>query len=152
MFHGYAFQHLVRVTGEFATVLPVGVLFGLAHAGNSSITAIGVLNTIAWGVLLGYAYLRTRSLWLPIGLHFGWNLALPLLGTNMSGFTMGFTGYELRWRTGPTWSGGAYGIEGGLATTIIVIALLVLLPRIAKPADPMQDAGQDSAQGLGSEV
>jgi len=132
MFHGYAFQHLVRIVGEFATVLPVGVLFGLAHMGNANVTWVGVLNTIAWGILLGYAYLRARSLWLPIGLHFGWNLALPLLGVNLSGFTMGLTGYELEWRTGPVWSGGAYGIEGGLCTTAIVIVLFALLPKIVK--------------------
>lgn len=131
MFHGYAFQHLVRVIGEFATVLPVGVLFGLAHASNANVTGLGIFNTIVWGVLLGYAYLRTRALWLPIGLHFGWNLALPLLGVNLSGFTMGLTGYELRWRTGPLLSGGSYGLEGGLFTTAMVIALLILLPRLS---------------------
>lgn len=130
MFHGYAFQHLVRVVGEFATVLPVGVLFGLAHAGNQNVTALALLNTVAWGILLGFAYLRTRTLWLPIGLHFGWNLALVFLGINLSGFTMSVTGYQLRWRAGDLWSGGNYGLEGGLCTTIVVIGLFVLLPKL----------------------
>ena len=47
-----------------------------------------------FGVLFGYAYLRTSALWLPIGLHFGWNVVLPLFGANLSGFTMGVTGYS----------------------------------------------------------
>jgi uncharacterized protein len=129
VFHGYAFQQLVRHVGEFATVLPVGILFGLLHLGNQNITLLAVVNTIAWGILLGCAYLRTRALWLPIGMHFGWNVAMPFLGENLSGFTMGLTGYELHWRTGVLWSGGAYGLEGGLLTTGVVAGLFVLLYR-----------------------
>ncbi len=129
MFHGYAFQHLVRNMGEFATVLPVGILFGLMHLGNPGVTLLAVVNTIAWGVLLGCAYLRTRALWLPIGMHFGWNVAMPFLGVNLSGFTMGVTGYELQWRADVLWSGGAYGLEGGLFTTGVVAGLFFVLYR-----------------------
>jgi len=130
MFHGYAFQHLVRHIGEFATVLPVGILFGLMHMGNQNVTFLAVLNTMAWGVLLGCAYLRTRTLWLPIGMHYGWNVAMPFLGENLSGFTIGVTGYELHWRTGVLWSGGLYGLEGGLFTTAVVAGLFVVLYRL----------------------
>ena len=130
VFHGYAFQHLVRHMGEFATVLPVGILFGLMHLGNRNVTLLAVVNTIAWGVLLGCAYLRTRTLWLPIGMHFGWNVAMPFLGVNLSGFTIAVTGYELHWRTGVLWGGGAYGLEGGLLTTVVVAGLFVMLYRV----------------------
>jgi uncharacterized protein len=130
VFHGYAFQHLVRHMGEFATVLPFGIVFGLVHMGNQNVTLLAVLNTIAWGVLLGCAYLRTRALWLPIGMHFGWNVAAPFLGEKLSGFTIAVTGYELHWRTGVLWSGGAYGLEGGLFTTMVVAGLFVVLYRV----------------------
>jgi membrane protease YdiL (CAAX protease family) len=129
VFHGYAFQQLVRHLGAFATVLPVGILFGILHMGNQNITLLAVVNTIAWGILLGCAYLRTRALWLPIGMHFGWNVAMPFLGENLSGFTMRVTGYELHWRTDVLWSGGAYGLEGGLLTTGVVAGLFVVLYR-----------------------
>ena len=130
MFHGYAFQQLVRHAGPFATVLPVGVLFGWAHAGNANVSLLALINTVAWGVLLGYAYVRTSSLWLPMGIHFGWNVAQPLLGVNLSGFTMGLTGYELQWRVGSLWSGGAYGLEGGLFTTLVVSGLFFAIVRV----------------------
>jgi membrane protease YdiL (CAAX protease family) len=135
MFHGYAFQLLVRQVGAFATILPVSVIFGLAHSPNLNVNVLGIVNTAAWGVLLGWAYVRVESLWLPIGLHFGWNLALPLLGANLSGFTMGLTGYELRWSAGQIWSGGAYGPEGGLLTTGVVVALFFTLHRLIPAAD-----------------
>ncbi len=136
LFHGYAFQLLIRSMGAFATILPAAVLFGLAHLGNENVNWMGVANTMLWGVLLGYAYLRTRALWLPIGLHYGWNLALPLFGVNLSGFTMGITGYALRWRVGDLWSGGGYGPEGGLPATVIVIALFFAVRQAFPEVDP----------------
>ncbi len=127
LFRGYAFQSLIAVVGPAATVLPVGILFGLMHAGNLGVTRIGIVNTALWGILLGYAFLRSGDLWLPIGLHLGWNWMLPVFGVNLSGFTMDVTGYALDWRIGPLWSGGAYGPEGGLLTSGVVVLLFVYL-------------------------
>src|SRR6266513_588831 len=98
---------LLRAVGPFATILPVSVLFGLAHSTNQNVSPLAVVNTVLWGVLLGYAFIRSGDLWLPIGLHFGWNWTLPLLGENLSGFTMGVTGYAMHWKAGVLWSGGA---------------------------------------------
>jgi len=140
LFHGYAFQVLVRAVGGFATVLPVSILFGLAHLGNENVNILGIANTMIWGFVLGYAYLRTGALWLSIGLHFGWNFVLPLFGANLSGFTMGVTGYALVWRTGDLWSGGGYGPEGSLLTTGIVVALFFVLRRVVSPS-PLTEVG-----------
>ena len=129
LFRGYAFQVLGNAIGPFATILPVAVLFGLAHSGNRNISPLGIVNTMLFGILLGYAFFRSNDLWLPIGIHFGWNWTLPLLGANLSGFTMGVTGYGLHWKVGQLWSGGAYGPEGGLLTTGIVFALFLYLLR-----------------------
>jgi hypothetical protein len=129
LFHGYAFQLLVRRLGAFATILPAAVIFGLAHMDNPNSNLLGVGNTMLWGVLFGYAYWRTSALWLPIGLHFGWNVALPMFGANLSGFTMGVTGFALHWKAGALWSGGDYGPEGSLLTTAIVVVLFIVLHR-----------------------
>jgi hypothetical protein len=128
LFRGYGFQVLVKGIGPFATILPVAVLFGLAHSQNLNFGPLALFNTILWGVVLGFAYLRSGDLWLPIGLHFGWNWSLPLLGANLSGFTMDVTGYAMHWKTGglKIWEllgGGAYGPEGGLLTTAVAIGL-----------------------------
>ncbi len=129
IFRGYAFQLLVQKLGPFATVLPVGVIFGLAHSSNPYASPLGVANTILWGILLGYAFLRSHDLWLPIGLHYGWNAVLPLFGVNLSGLTIEVTRYFYRWDLTPLWSGGNYGPEGGLLTTIFAIALFFALAR-----------------------
>ncbi len=129
IFRGYAFQLLIEKMGPFATVLPVGVIFGIAHSMNPHATQLGVLNTIIWGILLGYSFLRSHDLWLPIGLHYGWNIVLPLFGVNLSGLTIEVTRYFYRWDLTPLWSGGDYGPEGGLLTTIFVVGLFFALAR-----------------------
>jgi membrane protease YdiL (CAAX protease family) len=127
LFHGYAFQILMRALGPFATILPVSVLFAWAHTGNPDASRLGIVNTGLWGVLLGYAFFRSGDLWLPIGLHVGWNWSLPLLGVNLSGFTMNVTGYVVHWKTADLWSGGGYGPEGALTTSVIVVLLFAWL-------------------------
>jgi membrane protease YdiL (CAAX protease family) len=130
LFRGYAFQVLTRSIGPAATVLPMAVLFGLAHLNNQNVSWIGVGNTVAWGALFGVAFLRSGDLWLPIGLHFGWNWVLPLVGVNLSGFKMEVTGHSLQSSWNVLWSGGAYGPEGGLLTTLVVAALFYYIYRI----------------------
>jgi membrane protease YdiL (CAAX protease family) len=101
----------------------VGVLFGLLHGTNPSANWISTANTAGFGILFGYAYLRSRDLWLPIGLHFAWNFTLTLFGVNVSGLRMKVTGYEMSWTAGSLWSGGEYGPEASVLT-LAVLALL----------------------------
>ncbi len=138
IFRGYAFQLLIEKIGPFATILPVSVIFGLAHSSNPHSSRIGVLNTVLWGIVLGYAFLRSRDLWLPIGLHYGWNLILPLFGVNLSGLTIEVTRYYYRWDLLPLWSGGDYGPEGGLLATIFIAALFFAL--LKSPVRPQRAA------------
>jgi membrane protease YdiL (CAAX protease family) len=123
LFHGYAFQLLLAKLGPFQTLLPVAVLFAAAHANNLSASNLSGFNTFLWGAFLGLCFLRTGDLWLAIGVHFGWNWALPLTGANVSGFRMGTTGLKLDWHIGPLWSGGEYGPEAGLLNTLVLPVL-----------------------------
>jgi uncharacterized protein len=126
-FRGYGFQVLLNAIGPFATILPVGIMFALLHGGNPHATWFAIANTAGFGVLFGYAYWRSRDLWLPIGLHFGWNLTLPLFGVNLSGLTMKVTGYAMAWSAGRLWSGGEYGPEASVLTSAALVALFVYL-------------------------
>ncbi len=129
LFRGYGFQTLMAHSGRFGAIFPVGLIFGLAHASNNNITPLAIAITVGFGIVLGYAFVQTGDLWLPIGIHFGWNWTLPLFGINLSGFTMGVTGYRMRWTVSDLWSGGAYGPEGSLLTVVVVVALFFWLRR-----------------------
>jgi len=137
LFRGYGFQVLLRSTGPFTAILPVGVLFGAMHSSNPHVSNLGLVNTAGFGILFGYAFWRSRDLWLPFGLHFGWNFTLPFFGTSLSGVKMGVTGYELHWKAGELWSGGEYGPEASISTSVVLLALFVLLWK--SPIRPQQN-------------
>jgi membrane protease YdiL (CAAX protease family) len=130
LFHGFGFQVLLREFGPYATVLPVGVLFGLLHASNPNASRLGIANTMGFGILFGVAFLRSHDLWLPIGMHFGWNFTVPLFGVNLSGITIKPTGLEIIWKAGPLWSGGEYGPEASVLTSAVLIVLAIYLWKV----------------------
>ena len=136
LFRGYGFQVLLRAAGAWATIVPTGILFAALHAGNPNSTWLALANTAGFGILFGYAFLRTHDLWLPIGLHFGWNVTLPLFGVNVSGITMRLTGYSLEWSAGKLWSGGDYGPEASILTTGMLGLLLLFLRNVPVRCQP----------------
>ena len=82
------------------------------------------------GCLAAAAYLRTRSLWFPLGLHWSWNWTqASLLGLPVSGIDRIAPAPLLHaMNAGPDWlTGGAYGIEGGAACTVaLIVSTLVV--------------------------
>lgn len=125
MVHGYGFQALAAATGPWAAIVPVGVLFALLHGSNPGSSWLSTGITAGFGIVFGYAWLRSRDLWLPIGLHFGWNFTLPLFGVNISGLRIRVTGYELSWTAGKLWSGGDYGPEASVLTAAVLVLLFI---------------------------
>jgi len=67
LFRGYGFQLLLATFGPYATIVPVGILFALLHGSNPNVNAVAIANTAGFGTLFGYAYFRSRDLWLPSG-------------------------------------------------------------------------------------
>jgi membrane protease YdiL (CAAX protease family) len=122
-FRGYILQVLMRGYGQWAAIFGIGALFGLLHAYNPGATTPGIVNTALFGVLFGAAVMRTHDLWLPIGMHFGWNVILPYLGVELSGLTIRVTGYKLVWKAGILWSGGEYGPEASVLTSAVLVLL-----------------------------
>ncbi|HLH09355.1 MAG TPA: CPBP family intramembrane glutamic endopeptidase [Terriglobales bacterium] len=157
-FRGYPFQRLVEGTGTIVALILTSVLFGIVHLRNPHASVVGVINTIAIGIVFALAYLRTRSLWLPWALHFGWNLSLGLLfGLPVSGLRE--FGVVVRGTaTGPAWiTGGAYGIEGGAAGTLGIAAglafvLLMIKRRLEPPIRFCQELTPDERVSLSIQV
>jgi len=122
-FRGYPFQRLVEGVRPVAATLLAAVFFGALHASNPNVSRIAVLNTALVGAVLAIAYLRTRSLWLPWGIHFGWNTALGVaFGLPLSGLRM-FAVVVRGRATGPDWlTGGSYGVEASLVGMLVIVA------------------------------
>lgn len=128
MFRGYPFQRLVESMGPVAATLVLSLCFGAIHLGNPHATKTSSLNTVLVGMLFSIAYLKTKRLWLPFGLHFAWNATMGLLfGLPVSGLSM-FSVVLRGTAQGPRWlTGGDYGIEASLTgTTVIICGIIVL--------------------------
>jgi membrane protease YdiL (CAAX protease family) len=145
---GFPLQVLLPRVGALATVIFMGLLFGLIHAFNPNATRFSVANTAGFGVLFGYAYVRSRDLWLSIGLHFGWNLTLPLFGANLSGIKIinEVTGLRMVWKAGGMWSGGEYGPENSILTTAVLLFLFLYLWKapIRRQHSPLTDPPKET--------
>lgn len=131
LFRGYPLQTMMRALPFLAAVLPSSVFFAVVHLNNPNVAwGFTFVNTTLAGFWLAAAYLRTRSLWFPLGLHWAWNWAMgALLGLPVSGITS--LTREPLFRAadaGPTWlTGGAYGIEGGAACTVALIISTIFI-------------------------
>ncbi|MGI5158723.1 lysostaphin resistance A-like protein [Microbispora sp. CA-102843] len=76
IFRGILFRIVEERTGTWIALALTGLLFGLMHLGNQNASLWGaVAIAIEAGSMLAAAYAATRTLWVPIGLHFGWNFA-----------------------------------------------------------------------------
>ena len=129
VFRGVVYRLFEEGFGTGIAVLLSGALFGLLHAGNPGATlASSIAIALEAGVLLASAYALTRSLWLPIGLHFGWNFTEGgIFGTSVSGGTAsGLLKVRL---VGPdALTGGQFGPEASLpAVAVCVTAAIVIL-------------------------
>ncbi len=131
-FRGYPLQTLTRAKLVVLGVLLTSLPFGLVHLSNPNVAAgFTFVNTSLAGVWLAVAYLRTRSLWLPLGVHWAWNWALGwFFGLPISGINLVSNPLLKASDTGPAWlTGGSYGIEGGLACTIALALFTLFLWR-----------------------
>ncbi|MBW0145451.1 CPBP family intramembrane glutamic endopeptidase [Sphingomicrobium clamense] len=123
IFRGILFRWIEEFAGSWAALVLTALFFGFAHDANPNATTFSsIAISIEAGLLLGAAYMWTRSLWLPIGIHFGWNMTqgfvfdVPVSGNDVEGLvTAELSGPELL-------SGGAFGLEASLIALVLATA------------------------------
>jgi membrane protease YdiL (CAAX protease family) len=130
LLRGYAFQVLVEGMGMAVAVLVTSALFALGHLWNPNIDAIALVNIGLAGVILAGAYLRTRSLWVAIGLHWAWNWVMAaVFDLPVSGIRFDVPGYDTMELGPDTLTGGVFGPEAGLVVTLLALPLIVWIYR-----------------------
>jgi len=122
VFRGYIFQNMVSGMGLIWSVVISSLVFGILHSLNPDATILSSLLIALITPQLIYAYLKTGQLWLPMGLHLGWNF----FQASVFGFAAsGQVSPSLISQTpvGPEWlSGGGFGAEG----SVLIIPLTVI--------------------------
>jgi membrane protease YdiL (CAAX protease family) len=131
LFRGLLFRLSAKLIGTWGALLFTAALFGAAHAANRGATlSSSIAIAVEAGILLGASYSATTRLWLPIGLHVGWNFTEgSLFGMTLSGNKMASSliGDSL---SGPRiLTGGEFGPEASIIAVIVCFASAVYLIR-----------------------
>lgn len=146
LFRGYLFRLLSAAAGTWIAVLLTSALFGAAHAANPGATLFSSFAiAVEAGVILAGAYAVTGRLWMPIGMHFGWNFAESTIwGMSVSGgvITPSLTRGNLS--GAPILTGGAFGPEASIVAIMLCFAVGAILlwqtVRLGRVQPPMRKA------------
>ena len=119
VFRGILFRWLEEWGGSWVALVLTSALFGAGHLANphaSWVAAVAI--ALEAGVMLGAAYMLTRSLWLPMGIHAAWNVAqgeiydIPVSGTPVHGIV------QSNLSGAPLLTGAGFGLEASLTAII----------------------------------
>ena len=141
-FRGYPLRRLADGIGVLPATLLLAVLFGLAHARNPSASVFSTVNVALAAIWLSMAFFSTGGMPLAWGAHFGWNAALSLLfDAPVSGYIFHVPVVEYTVGAHAWVDGGAFGPEGGIVSTIALLAgTIYLLTRPNAFAPPPESA------------
>lgn len=119
---GYLLRNLSEGLNTGWAIILSSIVFALSHLANPNVSVMAVLGLLLAGVFFAFAALRSKELWLPIGLHIGWNFFEgPVFGFAVSGLTIpNRLNHEIQ-PGRELLTGGAFGPEAGL----------ILLPGLA---------------------
>lgn len=135
MFRGVLFRIVEQRAGTTIALVVSSLLFGALHLINADATLWGaVAIAVEAGLMLGAAYAVTGSLWLPIGIHLGWNFAESgIFGSTVSGASGTVGGLLKGVAQGPALiSGGGFGPEASVFSVLVGGVCAALLLRTAK--------------------
>ena len=135
---------LTRIAARTNLPLAIAIsssLFGILHMGNAGVTFLSVLNIILDGVLAGLLFIYTDSIWLVVAQHGTWNYVQGnLLGFQVSGTGADASIFSFSMGSGPDWlTGGAFGAEGSIITTLVLLVSLVIVYRLGERKEKFDD-------------
>ncbi|HEY9608281.1 type II CAAX endopeptidase family protein [Allocoleopsis sp.] len=124
---GYILQNLKDGLNLPWALFLSSAMFSARHLGNPNTTWISTLGIFLAGIFLAYGWVRTRQLWIPLGLHAGWNF---FEGTVFGFPVSGFKSFQLIKQTveGPEWiTGGDFGPEAGFVVILAMAIGMILI-------------------------
>ena len=129
MMRGYVLNNLMQSMNRYIALSISSVIFMSIHLLNPNISFLSVVNLFLAGIVLGIYYIHKPNLWLPIGMHLTWNFFQgPIFGFEVSGIeTKSLIAQSVKGNEIIT--GGAFGFEGSILATILIIIMIVFLDK-----------------------
>lgn len=121
---GYIQGVMKQTHNPILIVLVPSILFSLMHSANSGMGLIPYLNLFLIGLYLSLITLSSGSLYPAIGYHIFWNFFQgPVYGFSVSGgMESGLLSTYMKGNS--LLNGGAFGPEGGLIVTAVILLML----------------------------
>jgi membrane protease YdiL (CAAX protease family) len=135
-FRGYGFQRFMRSVGPIGASLGFAAFYAIVQSLLPGASRASFAVSLALGLALSTAYLRTRGLWLSWGLNFAWKASRALLfGLAVNGASS-HSPIVQGDPMGPFWlTGGGFGLEGSWITFFILLAAIPFVFRITRDLD-----------------
>jgi membrane protease YdiL (CAAX protease family) len=128
LFRGVFFKLIEQRLGSWIALVLSAAIFGGLHLLNKNATIVGVTAIMFQaGITMAAAFMLTRRLWLPIGIHFGWNFTQAGIFASAVSGNEAAQGLLRSTLTGPAWlTGGVFGVEASIVTGALGIAAGIL--------------------------
>lgn len=129
---GYIMSVLKQTKNRWAVIIISSIIFAALHLGNLSVAPLALINLFLVGILFGYMFMKSKNIWMPIGFHITWNYfqgyiwGFEVSGNEVSGL------YQIERVKDSLINGGAFGPEGGLVVTVIIILTMIFVSRYYK--------------------
>jgi len=119
---GILFRIIEESLGSWIGLMLSAVIFGFLHAFNPGATLVSsIAIALEAGVMLAAAFMYTRRLWMPIGLHAAWNFTQGgVFGASVSG-TEAHGLLEGQFHGNTLITGGAFGPEASIVAVVICL-------------------------------
>ncbi len=131
-FRGFPLVVLASVFGRGPAIVVMSLIFGLAHGLNPEVTPLAIGNVALAGVFLSLAFYAPGGIWTAWGAHLGWNATLAALDAPVSGLPFRIPLINFDPGTVTWFTGGAFGPEGGVTATVVLMIGCAVLARFVR--------------------
>lgn len=129
VFRGYLMVSLSNRTSLIVAIMINSVMFSLLHLLNPGVTLLAIINIILFGVFASVYVLKTNNIWGACAIHSIWNFVqgnfygFEVSGLNTNNSILSFTALS----KSSLINGGSFGMEGGLAVTIVLLVSIAYI-------------------------
>lgn len=150
---GYFLVSLARKDGKvWMGIIVSSIAFGALHLGNAGVSVLALINLVLFGIFAGVYFIKRGNIWGAAAIHSIWNFAQGnIFGVLVSGNDFGVTVFESTINENMTLiNGGAFGLEGGILTTIVLVVATVIVLQTKQKDIAVEEVPEqvEAAQGV----
>lgn len=115
-------------------ILANSLIFSILHLGNAGFSIMAFVNIFLVGMVFSLIFYLQDSIYMSGAAHSIWNMTMAnIYGITVSGNkSVGVTFFTTNLKGPDLISGGGFGVEGSIVTTIVLAILLIILIRKTK--------------------